>query len=71
VFLGTAADGCGERGPYSDDHGIGHPCGITGTGVTGTGAGSYILTLKDPAPFTTGRAGLTATLNLFIVLQNY
>ena len=34
----------------SDAHGYGDPCGFTGTGVMGAGAGHQILTRDVPVP---------------------
>ena len=34
----------------SDGHGIAHPHGITGTGVTGTGTGLIFISRGKPAP---------------------
>ena len=43
----------------SDDHGYENPCGFTGTGVTGTGAGDEIFTRDLPVPVWAGDGSVT------------
>ena len=43
----------------SDDHGYENPCGFTGTGVTGTGAGDEICTRDLPVPVWAGDGSVT------------